>query len=79
MCVCTLHLDCTGGNDIAAGTDTDFVGACPSALRLLFLQQDMHQFTAEGLQFVDRFCAWDEGGEIRADLVRQTGAERNTN
>jgi len=32
--VCTPDLGCTGGNnDIAAGTDTDFVGACTPALR----------------------------------------------
>jgi len=31
--VCTSDLGCTGGNnDIAAGTDTDFVGACTPAL-----------------------------------------------
>jgi len=33
--VCTPDLGCTGGNnDIDAGTDTDFVGACMSALTI---------------------------------------------
>ena len=73
VCVCTPDLGCTGGNnDIAAGTDTDFVVACTPALRLHFLQQDMRRFTAKGLQFVDSFCSWDGGGEKRADLVRRT-------
>jgi len=35
VCVCTPELRCTGGNnDIAAGTDTDFVGACTPAQTL---------------------------------------------
>jgi len=32
--VCTPDLGCTGGNDIAAGTETDFVGVCTPALRV---------------------------------------------
>jgi len=33
--VCTPDLGCTGGNnDIAAGTDTDFVGAYTPTLRV---------------------------------------------
>jgi len=33
VCVCTPDLGCTvGNNDIASGTDTDFVGACTPAL-----------------------------------------------
>jgi hypothetical protein len=40
--VCTADLGFTGGkNDIGAGTDTDFIGACTPALNLKVANVDI--------------------------------------
>jgi len=40
--VCTADLGFTGGkNDIGAGTDTDFIGACTPALTMSFTERSL--------------------------------------
>jgi len=44
VCVCTPDLACTGGNNnIAAGTDTDFVGVCTPTLRNKYIVKKLKE------------------------------------
>ena len=47
--MCTADLGFTGGeNDIGAGTDTDFIGACTPALRVGLAKLNDSPLTKEG-------------------------------
>ena len=75
--MCTADLGCTGGNnDIAAGTDTDFVGACTSALTVIGLRNvntgaQWNNVAVIGLRNVNAAAQWNNVAMTCHTLLRK--------